>query len=136
MSDTVDNDRTDRPWTAQPPPTPNSQRSVHDTAADWLDGIDRKTDLAADLRDRGAYGLRKYGTPLQPGNGRHWDRDLYEELLDAVAYAEQGVREERERLDRLAFEGGTGGRLAERLRIRTLAAALAEQVRLLAVQPR
>jgi len=42
-----------------------------------------------DMADRDAFGCRKYGTPLQPFNGRDPLRDLYQELLDAVAYTRQ-----------------------------------------------
>lgn len=51
--------------------------------------------LVADMRARHELGMRKYGQPLQAGNGRSALRDLYDELLDAVAYARQCVEEGR-----------------------------------------
>jgi len=40
-----------------------------------------------DMQARKAVGLQRYGTLLQPHNGRDTLRDLYEELLDACNYA-------------------------------------------------
>jgi hypothetical protein len=39
-----------------------------------------------DMKERAEFGLRKYGTHLQAGNGRDALVDLYQELLDAVQY--------------------------------------------------
>jgi hypothetical protein len=66
MSDLTDS-------TKQPSPVPNDGPSAHDL-------------VISDMRERKAFGLRKYGTTLQPGNGRDGLVDLYQELLDAVAY--------------------------------------------------
>lgn len=41
------------------------------------------------MRQRRQLGIERYGTPLQPLNGRDAVRDLREELLDAVVYAAQ-----------------------------------------------
>jgi hypothetical protein len=41
----------------------------------------------ADMRARHELGMKRYGTPLQPFNGRNSKLDLYEEMLDATAYA-------------------------------------------------
>lgn len=48
-----------------------------------------------DLVERERLGVKRYGTPLQPGNGRDALVDLYQELLDACCYARQAVEEER-----------------------------------------
>ncbi|HET9144099.1 hypothetical protein [Actinophytocola sp.] len=61
-------------------PTPNAHPSVH-------------AQVAADLMAREAIGITRYGTPLQPFNGRDADLDLYEELLDAAAYMKQRLIE-------------------------------------------
>ena len=45
--------------------------------------------VADDLEQRAVVGLQRYGTKLQPHNGRDALRDLYEELLDAMAYTRQ-----------------------------------------------
>jgi len=39
------------------------------------------------MRERRQVGIDRYGVPLQRGNGRDAERDLLEELLDAVAYS-------------------------------------------------
>lgn len=64
----------------QPLPVPTDGPSMHDL-------------VAADLADRKALGLRKYGSLLQAYNGRSAIRDLYEELLDATVYARQILEE-------------------------------------------
>ncbi len=48
------------------------------------------------MRQRRQLGIERYGTPLQPLNGRDAARDLREELLDAVAYAAQVAIEARD----------------------------------------
>lgn len=82
-----------RPWTSQPPPKPvPGGKSVHDRAIadalrygyNWLGAI---------LRSRRAFGIAKYGDPLQSGNGRNPYLDAIEELADAVAYLSQAVEE-------------------------------------------
>ena len=44
-------------------------------------------EVCAALEARRAFGLAKYGKPLQRGNGRDHLRDSLDELLDAMAYA-------------------------------------------------
>lgn len=46
-----------------------------------------------DMCERDKIGQVRYGTPLRPHNGRDALRDLYEELLDAVAYCRQMLYE-------------------------------------------
>jgi hypothetical protein len=67
----------------QPPPVANDRPAVVDL-------------VVADMRERKALGVQRYGVALQPGNGRDGLRDLYEELLDACCYIRQ-VIEERDR---------------------------------------
>jgi hypothetical protein len=64
----------------QAQPIPNSNPSV------WLAVID-------DMNKRNDFGIKKYGTPLQPNNGRDSLRDAYEELLDLVVYLKQYIIE-------------------------------------------
>lgn len=64
----------------QPEPTPTDEPSAHDL-------------VIADMAARKEFGLAKYGSLLQPGNGRDNLQDLYEELLDACVY----IRNEIER---------------------------------------
>lgn len=45
--------------------------------------------LVAFIEARKQLGIERYGTPLQPHNGRDALRDLFEELVDAATYAAQ-----------------------------------------------
>lgn len=59
--------------------------------------------VITDIGERLKLGISRYGTGLQPHNGRDADQDLYEELLDAVMYMKQRMLErppERERIYR------------------------------------
>jgi len=51
--------------------------------------------VIADIEYRKELGRKKYGTLLQPNNGRDFFLDLYEELLDSVIYL-RGLMEERD----------------------------------------
>lgn len=46
-----------------------------------------------DMQRRHEQGIQKYGMPLTPYNGRDGMMDLYEELLDALAYCAQSIYE-------------------------------------------
>lgn len=67
----------------QPMPTANDLPFVHDV-------------VAADIMARGELGKRRYGTKLQPFNGRNVLQDIYEELLDAACYIKQRMLEEEQ----------------------------------------
>jgi hypothetical protein len=67
----------------QPPPKKNEFDAVWDL-------------VKQDIEERDSDGLRKYGTRLQPFNGRNVSKDLYQELLDAVVYGRQLIEERRE----------------------------------------
>lgn len=49
--------------------------------------------VTADLAARKALGTERYGTPLQPHNGRDALRDAYEECLDQACYLRQAIEE-------------------------------------------
>jgi hypothetical protein len=49
--------------------------------------------VLADMRQRDQMGRDRYGTPLQPHNGRDALVDLYQELLDAAVYCRQVIYE-------------------------------------------
>jgi hypothetical protein len=66
--------------TSQPAPTSNTHPAVWDL-------------VVADMKDRDKLGEQKYGVRLQPHNGRKSLVDLYQELLDAVAYIRQEIYE-------------------------------------------
>lgn len=46
-----------------------------------------------DMNLRNEFGRKKYGTPLQPFNGRDVLKDAYEEALDLVVYLRQAIYE-------------------------------------------
>lgn len=46
-----------------------------------------------DMNKRNEFGRKKYGTPLQPFNGRDVLKDAYEEALDLVVYLRQAIYE-------------------------------------------
>lgn len=75
MSDTRTED-------SQPLPTPNNGPAIIDLVME-------------DLRQRDALGQSKYGTRLQPHNGRNALRDAYEEALDLAIYLRQCLEERR-----------------------------------------
>jgi hypothetical protein len=81
----------------QPLPVPNDGPSMHDLVAADLRlrapqamALER---VRADLAARKELGLQRYGSLLQAHNDRDALRDLYEELLDASAYARQKIAE-------------------------------------------
>lgn len=64
----------------EPAPTKNENPAVWDL-------------VIADIVKRDETGAEKYGTRLQPHNGRDPLVDLYQELLDAVVYLRQALFE-------------------------------------------
>lgn len=83
----------------QPAPVPNDGPSMHDLVIRDIASRDPRWDLgigtarhlrdqvAADLQARRDFGLQKYKTLLQAGNGRDFLLDLYQEMQDASVYA-------------------------------------------------
>jgi hypothetical protein len=49
--------------------------------------------VIADMHARDKLGRKRYGTPLQPWNGRDALVDAYEEALDLCAYLRQAIWE-------------------------------------------
>lgn len=72
--------------THQPAPTTNERPCVQDL-------------VIADMAARKAVGLERYGTLLQPFNGRDALMDAYQEALDLTMYLRQAI-EERDGQDR------------------------------------
>lgn len=64
----------------QPPPVPNERPAVWDL-------------VIADMQARDRLGRERYGTPLQPHNGRDALVDAYQEALDLVVYLRQAIAE-------------------------------------------
>lgn len=57
--------------------------------------------LIADIEARTQIGIKRYGTPLQPFNGRSSTRDAFEEALDLATYLRQVEFEKVELAERL-----------------------------------
>lgn len=76
LVETVVNELVER----QPQPVSNTHPAIADL-------------VMADLRDRDQFGAKKYGTRLQPFNGRKSKVDLYQELIDMIQYARQDIFE-------------------------------------------
>jgi hypothetical protein len=49
--------------------------------------------VMADMQSRHELGIKRYGTPLQPHNGRDALRDAYEEALDLAVYLRTAIYE-------------------------------------------
>jgi hypothetical protein len=49
--------------------------------------------VMADMQSRHELGIKRYGTPLQPHNGRDALRDAYEEALDLAVYLRTAIFE-------------------------------------------
>lgn len=55
-----------------------------------------------DMESRNAFGVAKYGTPLQAFNGRDALKDAYEEALDLCVYLRTAMEERDEKARKLA----------------------------------
>jgi hypothetical protein len=64
----------------QPDPTHNDSQSIWEL-------------VIQDMRERNALGKERYGTELQPFNGRKALVDAYQELLDLCVYLRQEIYE-------------------------------------------
>lgn len=64
----------------EPKPIPNQHPHVADL-------------VIADINSRKEFGLKKYGTALQPHNGRDALTDAYQEALDMCKYIRQAIYE-------------------------------------------
>jgi len=47
------------------------------------------------MKARRKMGIEKYGTPLQPNNGRNALIDAYQEVLDLAVYLKQKIIEDK-----------------------------------------
>lgn len=64
----------------QPLPVPNERPDI-------------QSQVIADIHARRALGIQRYGTALQPHNGRDALRDAYEEAIDLAMYLKQAMVE-------------------------------------------
>lgn len=67
----------------QPAPQPNDRPSIQSL-------------VRQDLEEREQVGIQRYGTPLQPHNGRDALVDAYQEALDLACYIRQEIQERRD----------------------------------------
>lgn len=65
-------------------PQPQPEKNNHKYVVD---------EVVKDIEERKRIGKEKYGTPLQPFNGRDCLRDAYEEALDLSIYLKQCLME-------------------------------------------
>lgn len=73
-------ERANRLGDSQPMPTIN-------------DELDIQSRVIADIEARRQLGIRRYGTALQPHNGRDALLDAYEEAIDLTMYLKQAIVE-------------------------------------------
>lgn len=107
----------------QPAPIPSNGIVVRGTLIEVI-ADDEKTeverDVLKDIVTRLEADEKKYGVPLTAENGRDADVDLYQELLDAMAYGTQtlleakDVKDANEKIEELAHLGV----IAEKTRLR------------------
>lgn len=76
----------------EPAPIPNDNVHITD-------------EVISDLKKRKEFGLAKYGTYLQPFNGRNPLQDAYEEVLDLAQYLKQALLEQQANHERSRGEG-------------------------------
>lgn len=67
----------------EPAPIANNNPSIHDLVIE-------------DIKDRKQFGLEKYDTILQAGNGRESLTDAYQEILDLSVYLRQFLEEQKQ----------------------------------------
>ena len=75
----------------EPPPISTDEPSVHDLLIQHLSKRTIASSLISHVRDRKEFGLQKYGTILQASNQRDHRNDIFQELLDALIYSQQGI---------------------------------------------
>lgn len=89
--------------------------------------------VIADMERRDQFGRKKYGVPLQPGNGRDSLLDAYEEALDLVVYLRNEI-EERKLRERAASRLVTEYLNSDGMKERDLAKVAVIDVRTLLVE--
>lgn len=79
----------------EPPPTQSDDKACWDFFFDEFRHVmSAHPEMSADIRDRDRHGEEKYGTRLQPNNGRDPEVDFYQEMLDGIVYAVQAFQED------------------------------------------
>ena len=75
------------PLTPEPAPTTGKG----DMWANIIARLSPDDPLLPHCVERRQQGINRYGVPLQTGNGRNVARDLFQEQMDSIAYAEQWI---------------------------------------------
>jgi hypothetical protein len=77
-------------------PVPSARPSIHDLVIEDLvfQHLDDSTVVL--MLERRAIGQARYDSLLQAFNSRDWQRDMREEVADALVYAKQGLEEHKE----------------------------------------
>ena len=70
-------------------PEPNPTAGHGDMWAQIIARLAPDDPLLPHCIERRQQGIDRYGVPLQTGNGRNCARDLFQEQMDSIAYAEQ-----------------------------------------------
>lgn len=82
----------------QPAPVANTNPPVWEEVIgkllNWMEPSDLLNQIVTDCHERDRLGRERYGTPLQPFNGRDPLIDAYQEAQDLVAYLAQCAMEE------------------------------------------
>lgn len=86
----------------QPPPIHTAERPTVD-------------EVIEDLKVRKAMGIKKYGVPLQPSNGRDSLQDAYEEVLDLTLYVKNEIRRRDGVADMIASARAANKAMYERI---------------------
>jgi hypothetical protein len=94
----------------QPPPVANDARPTWELVVEMCErwSGEHPTDgkVIADMRERDRVGRERYGTPLQPNNGRNSIADAYAEGLDFVAYLTNAIIERKLNPDDMGHQLG------------------------------
>jgi hypothetical protein len=97
----------------EPDPVPNDSVSMHDLVIIDIQNYSIEieeghknafSDVVEDLKDRRQFGLDKYGTLLQAGNGRNALLDAYQEVQDMLVYLKQAIVENNNKKNYVGYE--------------------------------
>ena len=98
--------------TPEPPPVTNDSPPVWPMVIDDVIRYGLRPELVGLMEERDRIGREKYGTPLQPFNGRDPIVDALQEALDLAVYLRQALHESGEDITRSTGNVATAYRLA------------------------
>lgn len=79
----------------QPLPVPNDETDIQTLVMRDIEAL--ASGVVEDIAERREVGIRRYGTALQPFNGRDALQDAYEEAIDLAMYLKQEIVERERR---------------------------------------